>query len=81
MLPAGVDTNTPSETNFLIICLEPCLIDNEAACLLCLNIETSFIAKCFLIWLLLFLTVISKGEIEITFALSKFLTIFFEENL
>ena len=44
MLPAGVDTNTPSETNFLIICLEPCLIDSEAACLLCLSTETSLIA-------------------------------------
>ena len=49
VLPAGVETNTPSETNFFIICLEPCLIDNEAACLLCLKTETSFIAKDFLI--------------------------------
>ena len=41
MLPAGVETSTPSETNLLITCLEPCFIDNEAACLLCLRIETS----------------------------------------
>ena len=49
MLPAGVETSTPSETNLFIICLEPCLIDSEAACLLCLKIETSLIAIDFLI--------------------------------
>ena len=41
---AGVDTSTPSETNFLIICREPCFIDSEAACLLCLSTDTSLIA-------------------------------------
>ena len=25
--PAGVETKTPSDTNFFIICLDPCLID------------------------------------------------------
>ena len=34
LLPAG-ETNTPSETSFLIICFDPCLIDKDAACLLC----------------------------------------------
>ena len=41
MLPAGVDTSTPSETNFFIKVCEPYLIDKDAACLLCLKIETS----------------------------------------
>ena len=49
MLPAGVETKIPSETRFFIIILDPFLINNEAACLLCLKIETSFIAKYFLI--------------------------------
>ena len=49
VLPAGVETNTPSETSFFIIVLEPCLIDNEAACLLCLKTETSLIAIDFFI--------------------------------
>ena len=44
MLPAGVETNNPSEINFFIICLDPELIDIDAACLLCLKIEISFIA-------------------------------------
>ena len=45
MLPAGVDTNTPSETNFFIINWLRFFIDKFAACLLCLKIETSLIAK------------------------------------
>ena len=49
MLPAGVETNTPSETSFFIIVFEPCLIDSEAACLLCLKTETSLIAIDFFI--------------------------------
>ena len=44
MLPAGVEIKTPSETNFFIIFFELFLIDKFAACLLCLNIETSLIA-------------------------------------
>ena len=42
MLPAGVETSTPSETSFLIICLDPCLTDSEAACLLCLKMDIVF---------------------------------------
>ena len=80
MLPAGVDTNTPSETNFLIICLEPCLIDNEAACLLCLRTDTSLIAIDLIIWLFLVLTNISKGEIVTKFAFFKFLIISFSSD-
>ena len=64
MLPAGVETKTPSEINFLIIYFEPFFIDMDAACLLCLNIETSLIAKHFFV-LFLLLTFISKGEIFI----------------
>ena len=52
MLPAGVETKTPSEIRFLIITFEPLFIETDAACLLCLNIETSFIAKHFLIFLI-----------------------------
>ena len=37
VLPAGVDTKTPSETSFLIINFDPTLIDRKAACLLCLG--------------------------------------------
>ena len=64
MLPAGVETKTPSETNFFIIYLELFFIDKFAACLLCLKIDTSLIARHVL---LLFLpkTNISKGEIFI----------------
>ena len=47
MLPAGVETNTPSETNFFIIKFDLFLIDKFAACLLCLKIDTSLIAKLF----------------------------------
>ena len=54
MLPAGVETRTPSETNLFIIKVLPCLIDSDAACLLCLNIETSLIAIDFLVKLFLF---------------------------
>ena len=61
--------------------LESYFIDNDAACRLCLKTETSLIAKDFFIWLFLFLTIISKGEIEISFALVKFLIVFFTENL
>ena len=34
VLPAGVEIMTPSDINFLITCLEPCLIAKVAACLL-----------------------------------------------
>ena len=44
VLPAGVEINTPSETNFFIIRFDPLIIDKDAACLLCLRIETSLIA-------------------------------------
>ena len=47
MLPAGVEIRTPSEINFFIINFDPFLIEIEAACLLCLNIDTSLIAKDF----------------------------------
>ena len=66
MLPAGVETRTPSETKFLIIVFELFEIDNDAACLLCLKIETSFIAIDFFIRFDFVLTVISKGEIVTT---------------
>ena len=52
VLPAGVETRTPSETNFFIISLELFLIDKLAACLLCLKIETSLIAILFCIFFL-----------------------------
>ena len=44
VLPAGVDTKTPSDLRFFIIILLPFVILSETACLLCLRIETSFIA-------------------------------------
>ena len=44
VLPAGVDTRTPSPISFLIICFFPTEILSEAVCLLCLKIEISFIA-------------------------------------
>ena len=47
MLPAGVDTKTPSATSFLISNFAPYLIESEAACLLCLKMETSLIARYF----------------------------------
>ena len=73
MLPAGVETKTPSETNFLIINLLLFFIDKFAACLLCLSIETSLIARIFLV-LLFALTVISKGKITflISYSFLKF---------
>ena len=39
VLPAGVDTKTPSEINFLINIFELFLIDNVATCLLCRRTE------------------------------------------
>ena len=63
VLPAGVDTKTPSDINFLIIVFYPFNIFNEAVCLLCLNIDISLIAILFFNLLFLVLTIISKGEI------------------
>ena len=60
--------------------LIPCLIDKEAACLLCLSIETSLIAMYFLI-LFLVVTDISSGEILTVFAFVKFFIKNFLENL
>ena len=81
VLPAGVETSTPSDTSFLIIVFDPFLICKEAACLLCLSIETSFIANDFFTLFSLFITIISKGDIEIIFALGKFFTVSLIENL
>ena len=50
MLPAGVDTSTPSEINFLIRNLDPIFILILAAWRLCLKIEISLIAIDFLIF-------------------------------
>ena len=44
VLPAGVDTRTPSQINFFIKILLPLTICSDAACLVCLNKETSLIA-------------------------------------
>ena len=73
MLPAGVDTKTPSEIRCLIICFLPFEIVNDAVCLLCRRTEISLIAINFLIMLLLLLTLISNGEIETSLALVKLL--------
>ena len=81
VLPAGVDIRTPSEISFFITVFFPVLINNEAACLLCLKTETSLIAIDFLINPYLFFTLISKGEIVIILALDKFFTVCFGENL
>ena len=43
MLPAGVDTRTPSATSFFIKFFFLILIFKKAVCLLCLNNETSLI--------------------------------------
>ena len=44
VLPAGVDTNTPSPISFFIICFWPTEILSEAVCLLCLKTEISLTA-------------------------------------
>ena len=54
VLPAGEDTKTPSEINFLIITLFPIFINNFAACFVCLKTDTSLIAIDFLIMLFFF---------------------------
>ena len=64
MLPAGVETKTPSEINFFIMYFDPFLIEITDACLLCLKIDTSFIAKNFLIFFLP-ATFISSGSQKI----------------
>ena len=51
VLPAGVEKRTPSHISFLIIFLLFVEMLIEAACLLCLNIETSLIAIDFFILL------------------------------
>ena len=61
--------------------LDPELIDIDAACLLCLKIEISFIAIDFFTLPDLFFTIISNGCIEIILALTKFFIVFFTENL
>ena len=81
VLPAGVETKTPSETSFFIIFLDPWLIDKEAACLLCLRIETSFIAIPFYILPDLVFTFIINGEIYTLFALKIFFNTFILLNL
>ena len=45
MLPAGVETSTPSQISFFINIFFSFIICNEAACLPCLNNEISLIAK------------------------------------
>ena len=81
MLPAGVEIRTPSEINFFIIIFLPVKIDKDAACLLCLRIETSLIAINFFKCPFLFLTFISKGDIDIKDAFDKLFIVFFAENL
>ena len=44
VLPAGVETKTPSEIKFFIIFFLLDFIEIDDACLLCLNIETSLMA-------------------------------------
>ena len=44
VLPAGVETKTPSLTSFFIIIFLPFKIFIVAACLLCLSADTSLIA-------------------------------------
>ena len=61
--------------------VQPFLIEIEAAWRLCLNIETSFIAKKNFSIPWLFFTFISNGDIVIIFAFDNFLLIFFGENL
>ena len=77
MLPAGVETRTPSETRFLITNFLLFFIVKLAACLLCLKIETSLIAIHFFD-LFLKKTVISKGDIDIIFDFLIFWIKFFE---
>ena len=54
-----------AESKGVIICLEPCFIDNEAACLLCLNKETSLMAIAYFLILFFVIACISNAEIEI----------------
>ena len=69
-----------SDIKFLINTFLPDLMRKEAACLLCLKIDTSLIASDFLI-LPFVLTIISNGEIFINFDLLRFFIRFFSENL
>ena len=80
MLPAGVETNIPSDTNFFIRNFEFFFTDKLAACLLCLKIETSLIAK-LVLFLFFCFTFISNGKIQIFFAFKILLLVFFFENL
>ena len=65
MLPAGVDTNTPSETSFLIKIFLLFFILKLAVCLLCLNKDTSLIAIADFFLLFFVKTFIDKGEIMV----------------
>ena len=70
MLPAGVDTRTPSPTNFFIIIFFPNFNLRLAVCLLCLNKETSLIA--IISFLVLFLlTAIKDKKRRINLKLSR----------
>ena len=68
MLPAGVETKTPSPISFFIISFLPTCKLSEAVCLLCLNKETSLIAINFLGRLPFVFAMTSRGLIFIIFA-------------
>ena len=78
-----MQTNTPSDINFLIITLELHLIESEAACLFCLKIDISLIPISFFTKPKLFVTVIIKGLIDVIviLVLLRLSIIFFFENL
>ena len=62
VLPAGVETNTPSQINFFIKNFFLLIICSDAACLVCLNKETSLIAIFVYLFPVFVTTLISRGE-------------------
>ena len=73
VLPAGVETRTPSQSKFFIKTFLSIEICNDAVCLLCLNNDTSLIATAEKVLFALVKTFISKGEINTDVALEIFL--------
>ena len=81
MLPAGVETNTPSPINFLITSFLLILRLRDAVCLLCLNKDISFTAINLLFWSLLEIKLIWSGFIVVVLALFTFLSRFLKSYL
>mgnify|MGYP001334616569 CR=1 FL=1 len=75
VLPAGVETKTPSEINFFIKIFLLFSILKLLVCLLCLSKETSLIAMAEKFLFFLVTTFISSGEIDTSFDLEMFFKI------